>query len=65
MSTSEIDLGRERTESRFNREQYLAGKTTAEVVKALKRRSPKSRMAKKPAQVSRYRSDLRRRGAKV
>lgn len=63
---ADVKLGREGTPSRFIREQYLAGKETAEVVKALKAKfARKTNLYKKPAQVSWYRSQMRSQGINV
>jgi hypothetical protein len=57
-----VNLGREGTPSHFVRQQYLAGKQTADVVKALKKRYQKSGLNKNPAYVSWYASKMRKDG---
>lgn len=65
-SKKSVNLGREGTPSRFIREQYLAGKETPDVVKALKAKfGRKTNLHKNPAQVSWYRSQMRSQGVNV
>lgn len=60
----EIDLGREGTPARFIREQYLAGKDTATILKAAQKKFPKNKI-KTPSYVAWYRSQMRKEGVRV
>lgn len=55
-------LGREGTPSRFVREQYKAGKSTPEVVKAVKTKFPKSGLNDNPSYISWYATQMRKSG---